>query len=77
MVDSRRYIFAVFVAQLALFSLFINSRNLNLFLEARTMSVTKDVENPKMLVAKVGLVHPKPKNYDPPKLVWLLSFPNR
>lgn len=33
--------------------------------------------NNNLLTAKIDLVHPKPKNYAPPQLVWLLSFPNR
>ena len=78
----RRFLF-VAVLQLSLLGMLIGYMNLaTTTLDARTLSKGSDTslsssnENNE-LMAKVDLVHPKPKNYDPPKIVWLLSFPNR
>lgn len=78
----RRFLF-VAVLQLSLLGMLIGYMNLAITtIDGRTLfkgsdtSLSSSNENNE-LMAKVDLVHPKPKNYDPPKIVWLLSFPNR
>jgi hypothetical protein len=81
-------IVALLLVQLTLLGFFVKS--LGFIMETRTMFVvTQEKDNSaqavqeeessssSLLMAKTALIHPKPTNYDPPKLVWLLSFPNR
>lgn len=81
--NTRRFVVIAFL-QCVFLGVFISYTNdLSITaLNARILShnqadvyiTTADVNN---LITKVDLVHPKPKHYEPPKLVWLLSFPNR
>ena len=79
--SSRRFFLVAFM-QLALFGVFVSYMNVSTTaMNARALSsdqsdsrISKaDINS---LINKVDSVHPKPKNYDPPKLAWLLSFPN-
>jgi hypothetical protein len=75
--QSSRLLYLVVVVQLVLLGAFVNYvrhigpgvRDVRGLTGSDTSAVT--------LQEKVTLVHPRPKNYDPPKLVWLMSFPNR
>lgn len=73
---SRRFVLVAFM-QFALLGVFVTYMNVsNTAMNARALSTEQAVPSNSQLTTKVDLVHPKPKNYDPPKLAWLLSFPD-
>jgi hypothetical protein len=74
--SSRRLLYLVVGVQLVLFGSLVDYLRHIVpgVLDVRTLIAS---DTSASLQEKVNLVHPRPKNYDPPNLVWLMSFPNR